>query len=126
MSLAQPGSNVVVLGATPKEDRFAFKATKRLKSHGFVTIPIHPAGHVVDGDTALKSLDEITVPVDTLTVYVGPKISNGELKRIQRLEPRRVIFNPGAENLALADKLEEFGFEVVNACTLVMLDSDLF
>ncbi|RME31093.1 MAG: CoA-binding protein [Candidatus Zixiibacteriota bacterium] len=123
---AAPGSRVAVLGASPKEDRYSFKAVKMLAEHGHKPIPVHPAGHVVNGIKALTSLDEIDQPVDTLTVYVNPKISSGELDRILKLRPRRVIFNPGAENEELAGKLEEAGIEVVRACTLVLLQTEQF
>ncbi|PWB73135.1 CoA-binding protein [candidate division GN15 bacterium] len=126
MTRAKAQSRVAVLGASPKEDRYSFKAVKMLKEYGHRPIPVHPAGHTVDGTPGLKSLDEIREPVDTLTMYVGADISDCELERILRLKPRRVIFNPGAENEPLAEKLEAAGIEVVRGCTLVMLRSELF
>jgi predicted CoA-binding protein len=126
MTKAESGARVAVLGASPKEDRFSFKAVKMLKSYGFVPLPVHPAEHLVDGDKAVKDLDQIQDEIDTLTVYVGPKISDGELERILRLKPRRVVFNPGAENDSLAEKLKVEGIEVVQACTLVLLQSEQF
>lgn len=126
MKKATPGARVAVLGASPKEERYSFKAVHMLKEHGFEPVPVHPAGHVVDGLKSLKNLGEINEPVDTLTMYVGDKISDGELDRILKLKPRRVVFNPGAENESLAAKLEEAGIEVVRACTLVMLRTDQF
>jgi predicted CoA-binding protein len=74
----------------------------------------------------VASLDEISGGVDTVTVYVNAKISDAEYERIINLKPRRVIFNPGAENEPLAVKLEEQGIEVVRACTLVMLRTGQF
>ena len=126
MTKAKAHARVAVLGASPKEERYSFKAIKMLKEYGHQPIPVHPAGHVVDGEAAKKSLADITEPVDTLTMYVGPDISDKELDRILALKPRRVIFNPGAENDNLAAKLEAAGIEVVIACTLVMLRSDQF
>jgi hypothetical protein len=126
MAHAPERSRVAVLGASPKPERYSFKAVRMLKEHEHTPVPVHPAGHEVDGITAAKSLDDITEPVDTLTMYVGEKISNGELERILRLKPRRVIFNPGAENKDLARRLEEEGIEVVQACTLVMLRTGQF
>jgi predicted CoA-binding protein len=123
---AKEHSTVAVLGATPKEDRYAFKAVKMLQEHGHQPIPVHPAGQDVLGIHAVKSLDDLGQSIDTLTMYVGPQISDGELDRILKLKPRRVIFNPGAENPGLADKLREAGIEVVFACTLVMLQTDQF
>lgn len=123
---AEPGVKVAVLGASPKEDRYSFKAVHRLKENGFVALPVHPAGHTVDGVEGLKSLTEISDKIDTVTVYVSSKISDGEKDNIVNLNPRRVVFNPGAENSGLATSLEEAGIEVVIGCTLVMLNLELF
>ena len=125
-TLAPAGSRVAVLGASPKEDRYSFKAMRMLREHGHQPIPIHPAGHTVDGVPGLKSLSEIDQPVDTLTFYVNSKISSGLKDEILKLNPRRVIFNPGAENEELAEVLESAGIEVVIACTLVMLTIGAF
>jgi len=126
MIRADEHSRVAVLGASPKEERYSFKAVKMLKEYQHLPIPVHPAGHTVDGISALKSLDDITEAVDTLTVYVSAKISDGELDSILKLKPRRVVFNPGAENAGLAKKIKDAGIEVVEACTLVMLRTEQF
>ncbi len=126
MTNAAEKSRVAVLGASPKEDRYSYKAVKMLTEHNHIPVPVHPSGHEVLGMTSFKSLDEITEPVDTLTMYVGAKISDGEYDRIIKLGPRRIIFNPGSENDSLAKKLTANGVEVVIACTLVMLQTDQF
>jgi len=123
---AAANSNVAVLGASPKEERYSFKAVRMLKEHGHIPIPVHPAGHTVDGIDGVKSLLTINEPVDTLTIYVNRNISDGQLDDILKLNPRRVVFNPGAENDFLADKLEKAGIEVLRACTLVMLQTNQF
>jgi len=90
MNRAPANSRVAVLGASPKEDRYSFRAVRMLKEHDHRPIPVHPKGHEVDGVAGLKSLDDITEPVDTLTVYVNEKISDGEYDRILRLKPRPI------------------------------------
>jgi len=123
---APAGSRVAVLGASPKPNRFSFKAVHLLKEYGFIPIPVHPAGHTVDGVNGVKTLDDISETVDTLTMYVNSKISDEMFDEIVRLKPRRVIFNPGAENESLAEKLDKAGIEVVRHCTLVMLDTGVY
>ncbi|MFH2049876.1 MAG: CoA-binding protein [bacterium] len=123
---AQPGVKVAILGASPKEDRYSYKAVRLLKQNGFQPIPVHPAGHTVDGIEGLKSLTDISDPIDTLSVYVNSNISNGEKDNILKLKPRRVVFNPGTENSALAAFLKGEGIEVVENCTLVMLNLGIF
>jgi len=126
MHKAPANSTIAVLGASANEERYSFKAVRMLKEHNHRPIPVHPAGHTVDGIVALKSLSDVTGPIDTVTCYVSDKISDGEFDRIVGLKPRRVIFNPGAENENLAAKLEIAGIEVVRACTLVMLRTGQF
>lgn len=126
MNKAQPASNTAVLGASPNEERYSFRAVRMLKEYGFIPIPVHPAGHTVDGIVCVKSLSDIEKEVDTLTVYVNAKISDNEYDNIIKLNPRRVIFNPGADNWVLANKLKEKGIEVIHACTLVMLRTGQF
>ena len=101
-------------------------AVRMLKENGHNPIPVHPAGHVVDGITAAKHLTDIVDEIDTLTIYVNSKISGGEFDNIVNLKPRRVVFNPGAENPDLAGKLRDAGIEVLEACTLVMLRTGQF
>jgi len=126
MHRAPANSIVAVLGASTNEDRYSFKAVRMLKEHQHQPIPVHPAGHTIDGVPGVKSLSEITGPVDTVTCYVNDKISDGEFERIVALKPKRVIFNPGAENENLAGRLEAAGIEIVRACTLVMLRTGQF
>ena len=126
MTCASPGSQVAVLGASTKEERYSNKAVKMLLEKGHCPIPVHPSGMSVHGLDTLKSLSEISTPIDTLTMYIGPKLSSSAYDSIVALKPRRVIFNPGSENDELAAKLEADGIEVVIACTLVMLTTGVY
>ena len=126
MTKAAANSRVAVLGASPNEERYSFKAVHMLKEYGHQPIPVHPKGHEVDGIVAKKSLGEIQEPVDTLTMYVNANISSGAHDEISKLKPRRVVFNPGAENDELAKQLQAEGIETINACTLVMLRTEQF
>ena len=126
MSRAKPHSRVAVLGASTNPERYSFKAVGLLKEKGHVPVPVHPSEHVVQGIQALPSLEDVTEPVDTLSVYVNQEISSGELDRILKLKPRRVVFNPGTENAPVAARLRDAGIEVVEMCTLVLLRTGQF
>lgn len=126
MNPTPAGTTIAVLGASPKEQRYSFKAVRMLRENGYDPRPVHPAGHTVDGIAGVKSLGDLEPPIDTITCYVNASISDLEYDRILALRPRRVIFNPGAENRNLADKLTESGVQVIEACTLVMLTTGQF
>ena len=118
--------NVLVLGATPKADRFAYRAMQMLKTHGHKVIPVNPAFSEVLGEPCYKSVADVRDPIDTVTMYVGANRSAPMIPEILEAKPRRIIFNPGAENDHLAAEAERNGIEVLHDCTLVMLQSGTF
>jgi uncharacterized protein len=63
----------------------------------------------------------VLTDIDTVTVYVGAQNQPPFYDYLLSLKPRRVIFNPGAENPEFETKLRENDIEVLSACTLVML-----
>ncbi len=118
--------NVVVLGASPNEDRYSNKAVRDLLSHGHRVYPIHPLSAEIHGQSCYKSLDDVTCEVDTLTLYVGKERSTILMDNILSMKPRRIIMNPGAENDLLETKAKEHDIEVIRGCTLVMLRTAQF
>lgn len=118
--------NVAILGASDKPERFAFKAFNLLLQHGHNPIPINPNLKKIKDVAVAPTIEDIKIPIDTLTMYVGEKISSNLADSILKLHPRRIIFNPGSENAALARRLTAAGIEVVNHCTLIMLNSNEF
>jgi len=59
-------------------------------------------------------------------MYIGPQNQAQWEDYILSLNPKRIIFNPGAENPSLAQKAANNGIETLNACTLVMLGNNLY
>jgi hypothetical protein len=117
---------VVVLGASPKPERYSNQAVAMLLECDYDVIPVNPSGATVHGLAAAKSLDEIKSEVNTLTMYVGAQISSAREAAILKLNPERVIFNPGSENPALESTLADAGIKVIHACTLVLLRTGQF
>ena len=117
---------VVVLGASPKPDRYSNRAVRLLLQHGHEVVPVHPTSATIEGLPAVAGLDHVDGVVDTITVYVSAAKSASLGSAIVGLAPGRVIFNPGAENPQLQTALEREGIAVVNDCTLIMLNTGRF
>jgi predicted CoA-binding protein len=73
----------------------------------------------------VKSLKDLS-GIDTLTLYVNEGISSSLKKEIIDLKPKRVIFNPGSENIELMKSLVEAGILTEEACTLVLVRTGQF
>jgi uncharacterized protein len=118
--------NVAVLGASSKPERYSFKAVQLLRQKGHTPYPVHPALAEIDGLPVFASLRAIPAPVDTVTVYLSAHNQEAIADELLNSSARRVIFNPGAENPELADQLRQRGKEVLEACTLVLLNTGQF
>lgn len=118
--------HVVVLGASPKPERYANQAVKELVNHGHQVYPIHPRCTEIYGQKCYPHLQEIVEKIDTLTIYVGEAKSSQLIKDILLMKPQRIIMNPGAENDLLETQATANNIEVIRACTLVMLRTNQF
>lgn len=115
---------VGIIGASDNPDRYAFLAAESLKRRGFEILLINPYKKSILGEPCYTSLLEAPLRAETVTVYVNPERFKGHLKSIIELKPRRIIFNPGTESPECYPTLQEIGTQVVEGCTLVMLDSN--
>lgn len=118
--------HVVVLGATPKAGRYAHQALLMLQQKGYKITPVHPKIKTIEGLPVAHKVEAIKEPVDTLTLYVGPARLEPLIPALVRLNPRRVIFNPGTESPALQQALDQAGIAWEEACTLVLLRTGQF
>ncbi|MBN1394539.1 MAG: CoA-binding protein [Pirellulales bacterium] len=117
---------VVVVGASPNPERYSNRAVRMLLECGHEAVPVHPAVKEIEGIPVVKSIAEVAGQIDTVTLYVSSARSSGMQEELLKLKPRRVIFNPGAENPALRDALENAGVGTQEACTLVLLRTGQF
>jgi uncharacterized protein len=118
--------DVAILGASPNPDRYSFKAAQRLAAHGHRRIGINPSCFGIPDFEVVPSIESLPPRLHTLTVYLSREKSLAMGDAIVKYGFARVIFNPGAENPELAERLRAAGVEVVEACTLVMLATGQF
>jgi len=110
----------LVLGASLKPHRYSNIATRRLKKYAHEVVPIGLRAGDIEGTSILKGKPEVT-DIDTVTLYMNPKRQVEFYDYILGLQPKRIIFNPGTENMELIKLAEAQGIKAEIACTLVML-----
>ena len=118
--------NVTVIGASDKPDRYSYQAVMLLKEKGHSVFPVHQRIKEIEGIKVYPSLKDVPVATDTVSLYVAADTSSKLSDEILASNPRRVIFNPGAENPLLEAKAKSKGIACLNACTLVMLRTGQF
>lgn len=110
----------LVLGASENPERYSYKVIKRLVALEEEVIAVGIKEGEIDGVKIQIGTPHID-NIDTVTMYVGAKNQPSYYDYILSLKPKRIIFNPGAENPELADLAKKNGIEVLEACSLVML-----
>ena len=59
--------------------------------------------------------------IHTVTIYLNAQKQREYYDYIINLKPKRIIFNPGAENFEFMQIAKKAGIETQSDCTLVML-----
>ena len=112
----------LVLGASDNPSRYSYLAIRKLRDHDHPVTGIGSRKTTVDDveiSTEKKSLEN----VDTVTMYLNPSHQQEYYDYILSLHPKRIIFNPGAENNELAALAQEKNIQTIEACTLVLLST---
>ena len=115
----------LVLGASDNPSRYSYLAVQRLRSHGHPVVAIGRK-HTKVADVTIEKEKKHYENIDTVTLYLNPFHQREYYDYILSLQPRRIIFNPGAENEELAVLAAERGIKTAEACTLVMLSTNQY
>ena len=108
----------LVIGATTKEDRYANRAIRALRSRKYPVVAFGQKSGTVE-DVEIETEWNPNWDIETVTLYLNPKNQEAYIDKILALKPNRVIFNPGTENPDFIEKLRsakihpEIGFTVV-------------
>jgi len=119
------GKKTLVLGASDNPSRYSYLAVNRLRSHGHPVVAIGRKNAIV-ADVPIEKEKKDWNDVDTVTLYLNPTHQQQYYEYILSLKPKRIIFNPGAENDELADLAIKNGITPIEACTLVLLSTNQY
>ncbi len=115
----------LVLGASTKPERYAYKAIAMLVEKGHSVLAIgQNAGEVVGIKIQTKAIP--LKNIDTVTLYLNSARQRDYYNYIVEAAPNRVVFNPGTENPEFYQLLKLNNIKVEVACTLVLLATNQY
>ncbi len=121
------GLKTVIIGASPNTSRYSYQAAELLKNYGYEFVPVGIKKGEVLGKTILDIRTQPMIEdTDTITLYIRPELQKEWEDYMLSLNPRRIIFNPGTENFAFEQRAIAAGIETLEACTLVMLQTNQY
>jgi len=69
LRLYRDTATIAVVGASSDQHKQAYKVPKYLQDQGYRVIPVNPHGGQILGEPVVRSLSEITEPVDAVDVF---------------------------------------------------------
>lgn len=115
----------LILGASTNPARYSNKAANMLRRHGHDIVNIGLSGGEAAG-VPIEKKEKVYTDIDTVTMYLSAHNQEEYYDYILATKPRRIIFNPGAENPELEQLAMENGIRTERACTLVLLSTGQF
>jgi len=117
--------NTLVLGASLNSNRYSYLAIKSLVAKGLNVRALGKMEGVVDGITIYSEKKDFK-DIHTISMYLNSKNQIEYYEYIVSLKPKRVIFNPGSENIELENILKKHNISYEKSCTLVLLSINMF
>lgn len=115
----------LVLGASENPSRYSHLAVERLTAHNHPVIAIGKNTGAI-GNVPIITDKKPLENVDTVSIYLNPSHQQEYYNYILSLKPKRIIFNPGAENTELEELAAKNGIKPMEACTLVLLSTNQY
>tara|TARA_B100000768_G_C11022384_1_gene266642 strand:- start:187 stop:558 length:372 start_codon:yes stop_codon:yes gene_type:complete len=115
----------LVIGASINPERYAYKAVNLLVKNEIEVVPMGVKPGLVANLSIVSPLI-FQFNIHTITLYIGASKQEPYFDFILKINPKRVLFNPGTENPKLANLLNEKGIVWENACTLILLSTNQY
>ncbi len=115
----------LVIGASINPERYAYKAVNLLVKNEIEVVPMGVKPGLVANLSIVSPLI-VQFNIHTITLYIGASKQEPYFDFILKINPKRVLFNPGTENPKLANLLNEKGIVWENACTLILLSTNQY
>jgi len=114
---------ILVLGASPNGHRHSNLAVHRLKTEGYLPVPLGIRKGEIAGYEILLGKPELK-GITGVTLYLNADRQVEYYEYVLCLAPKYVIFNPGTENPVFVKMLNDAGIKPVIACNLTLLALD--
>jgi predicted CoA-binding protein len=114
--------SVAILGASTDRNKYGNKAVRAYQQKGFAVYPVNPRETQIEGATVYKSIAEIPVRPDIVTVYIPPDRLLPLLPEIASKGCDELWLNPGTESDAVLQEAARLGLRPIQACSIVGLN----
>lgn len=116
-----PKPTVAIVGASADQAKYSNKSVRAHLARGYEVFPVNPREETIEGLKVYRSVLEIPVPLDRISVYLPPAVGIKLLEEYARKGTKELFLNPGAESDELIGKAQSLGLPVIVACSITAL-----
>lgn len=116
---------VAIIGASNDRAKFGNKAMRAFLQKGYEVFPVNPKEESVEGLQAFKSIADVPVRPQMITVYLPPPILLKVLPDIAVRGCDELWLNPGTESDDVITEAERLKLNVIQACSIVAVGVSL-
>src|SRR5712671_3501958 len=116
---SEPVKTVAVIGASNDQGKFGNKAVRAFLQRGYKVFPVNPNETEVEGLVAFKSIKDLPIRPEMVTIYVPPPVLLKLLPDIAAKGCDELWLNPGTESNDVLAEAERLGLNVIQACSIV-------
>lgn len=91
-------NTIAVVGASRNRKKFGYRVYATLKRNGYNVYPVNPQAERIDDDRCYPSLAALPKKPDVVITVVRPKITEGVVKEMKKLNLNKVWMQPGSES----------------------------
>lgn len=110
---------VAILGASSDRSKYGNISIRAHLARGYDVYPVNPKGGEIEGLPVYKTLADIPVPIQRISVYLPPHIGIQMLDQIAAKGCDELFLNPGSESDELVAAAEQRGLQPLLACSIV-------
>ena len=110
---------IAIIGASADRSKFGNKAVRAFVRQGYTVYPVNPKEAEIEGLPAFKSIVEIPVRPNLISVYLPPPVLLKVLPAIAAKGCDEFWLNPGTESDEVLAEAERLGLNVIQACSIV-------
>ena len=111
--------SVAIIGASNDRSKYGNKSVRAHVNQGYTVYPVNPKETEIEGLPAFKSITDVPVRPDRVSVYLPPPVLREALPEIAAKGCDELWLNPGTESEEVLAEAERLGLNVIQACSIV-------
>jgi len=112
---------VAVIGASNDRTKFGNKAVRAYLAQGYKVYPVNLRENLIEGIPAFKTISQVPVRPQLISVYLPPTILKGILPEIAAKGCDQLWLNPGTESDEVVAEATRLRLNIIQACSIVTI-----